>query len=116
MLLMKEKGIKLFAANGNNKHWFLTDLKALIMKAKDFIVENYPATAKDFENKECAGLHDIAYICEEYHKSEVKNLGLFSVSQRSELLSNFASYLNETYNLNIEIDDQDVETFNKIAL
>ena len=56
------------------------------MTAKEFIVETYPVTAKDFENKECAGLHDIAYICEKYHESKVKNLGLFSVSKRSELL------------------------------
>ena len=46
----------------------------------------------------------------------VKLLILPHVSQRSELLSNFASYLNETYNLNIEIDNQDVESFLKIAL
>jgi len=45
-----------------------------------------------------------------------EQLRLSNVSQQSELLSNFASYLNETYNLNIEIDDQDVEAFNKIAL
>ena len=57
------------------------------MTAKDFILENYPVTAKDFENKECAGLYDIVYICEKYHESKVKNLGLFSISQQREQLA-----------------------------
>ena len=47
----------------------------------------------------------------------VKNNAVLPVVvQRSELLSNFASYLNETYNLNVYIDEQDVEEFTKIAL
>lgn len=41
------------------------------MTAKEFILKNYPVTAKDFKNGECVGLHDIAYICEEYHKSKL---------------------------------------------
>jgi hypothetical protein len=44
------------------------------MTAKDFIVEKYPVTAKDLENKKCVGLHDIAYICEKYHESKQREL------------------------------------------
>lgn len=45
------------------------------MTAKEFILETYPLTAKRFENKTCNGLNDIAYICEQYHKMKVQEMG-----------------------------------------
>ena len=78
----------------------------------NYYYQNYEAKTNHYY----ALMKGVEKLHETKHVVKHEALNLQRVSQQSELLSNFASYLNETYNLNIEIDDQDVETFNKIAL
>ena len=62
------------------------------MTAKEFIIEKYPATARDYENKQCFGLNHIAYICEKYHKSEIKHMD-FNASEILSLLKKYMKHL-----------------------
>jgi len=80
------------------------------MNAQDFIKENYPVTAIQFENKTCLGLNDVAYICEKYHENEVKKLNIPDVSNRRELLIAFAKFVEEEYWDNKGVNDA-VDTF-----
>lgn len=67
------------------------------MTAKEYLEHGSTIWKKiDDEN-----LTKIAMIefAQNYHESEVKNLGLFSVSQQRELLFAFCTYLEETTNI-----------------